>query len=133
MRVNFQAMLIWSERFSNSFSDSLAFLDSFITEIIQQHLVWRAGRNAESLRTMCAQVLSSIAQGAPSESYKLFPKLITHFILLCEDNNAVTRLYTLRCLRQCGPINYEDYKLVVKGTLLVFVCVSFVIMLLDSA
>lgn len=107
-------MLDWSNRLTKS-EENTALLRSFITEIIEPRLTWHAGRSAESIRTMCVQVLCSVGEGAPMEAYELFPDLTEYFISLCDDNNAVTRALTLRCLLKCGPIGYDNYKPLVTG------------------
>lgn len=88
----------------------LDLLTDFIKTIIEPLLIWKAGRNAESIRAMATQSLYSISCTCREEAYKLFPYLAKHFISLVEDEVAVTRAYAIRCVLNSGPFQYEDYR-----------------------
>lgn len=105
-----QAMLNWNQQLNLTHTESVKLLVEFLDEIILPCLIWRAGRNAESIRTMATQALCAIGDAAPIEANEMFPKLATHFISLSEDNIAITRVYAIRCLLKCGAVPYEDYR-----------------------
>lgn len=90
-------------------------LTSFIKTTIAPLLVWKAGRNAESIRTMATQALYSISCACAEAAYEIYPQLAKHFISLVEDDVAVTRAYALRCVLKCGPFCYEDYRQLTIG------------------
>ena len=100
-------------------NESVSTLHDFVKDVIEPSLVWHAGRNAESLRTMAIQALCSIGEGAPKEAYEIYPNFILHLLPLIDDNNAVTRAYSIRCLIKCGPVKFDDAKsLIVREYLL---------------
>lgn len=90
-------------------------LRALIDEIIVPSLIWRAGRNAESLRTIAAQCLVSMAENAEEECSHIFTGIIPHLTSLAEDNCAVTRAYAMRCLLSCGPLDFDDFKQALEG------------------
>lgn len=90
-------------------------LTSFVKTTIAPLLIWKAGRNAESIRTMATQTLYSISCACTAEVYQIYPQLAKHFIALVEDEVAVTRAYALRCVLKSGPFCYEDYRQLTIG------------------
>lgn len=96
---------------------SLDLISNFIENILEPNLVWKAGRNAESIRAMAIQVLCSIGCSCIIEVRQIFPKLAKHFNSLVEDELAITRAYAIRCMMKSGPFAYEDYRQLVIGKL----------------
>lgn len=90
-------------------------LTSFMKGTIAPLLIWKAGRNAESIRTMATQTLYSIGCACTAEVYEIYPQLAKHFIALVEDEVAVTRAYALKCILKSGPFCYEDYRQLTIG------------------
>lgn len=95
--------------------EGLDLLASFIKDILEPALVWKAGRNAESIRAMAIQALYSIGYSCTSEAQEIFPTLAKHFISLIEDELAITRAYAIRCILKSGPFSYENYRQLTIG------------------
>lgn len=94
-------------------------LTSFVTETIAPLLVWKAGRNAESIRAIATQTLYSISCACPTEVFEIHPQLAKHFIALVEDEVAITRAYALKCVLKSGPFCYADYRQLTIGMKLI--------------
>ncbi|XP_055298477.1 dynein axonemal assembly factor 5 [Sitodiplosis mosellana] len=94
----------------NMEEEALDLLTRFIKDILEPALVWKAGRNAESIRAMAIQALCSIGYSCTTEARGIFPSLAKHFISLVEDELAITRAYAIRCILKSGPFPYEDYR-----------------------
>lgn len=84
-------------------------LSLFTQEIFEPCLTWKAGRSAESIRTMATQALCAMAQGASEECNTVFPNYGIIFNALIDDSNAITRTYALRALMKSGPFATEEY------------------------
>lgn len=84
-------------------------LKLFVKEAIEPCLIWKAGRSAESVRTMATQVLNAMAQGAPEECASILPAYAVIMHSLIEDNNAITRTYALRSIMNSGPFTAKEY------------------------
>lgn len=95
--------------------NAMDFLTSFVKTTIAPLLIWKAGRNAESIRTMAIQTLYSISCACTDQVFQIYPQLGKHFIALVEDEVAVTRAYTLKCVLKSGPFCYEDYRQLTIG------------------
>lgn len=95
--------------------NAMELLTSFVKGTIAPLLIWKAGRNSESIRTMATQTLYSISCACPAEVYEIYPQLAKQFIALVEDEVAVTRAYTLKCVLKSGPFCYEDYRQLTIG------------------
>lgn len=108
-----QAFLKWNDE--NMKGKSIDLLSDFIKDIIEPLLIWKAGRNAESIRAMATQALYSIGSTCTADAQQIFPQLAKHFISLVEDELAVTRAYAIRCVLSSGPFAYEDYRLLMIG------------------
>lgn len=93
----------------------MGLLTNFIKTTIAPLMIWKAGRNAESIRTMATQTLYSISCACTAEVYEIYPQLAKHFIALVEDEVAITRAYALRCVLRSGPFRYEDYRQLTIG------------------
>jgi dynein assembly factor 5, axonemal len=84
---------------------------SCFAEIIAPHLIWHAGRTAESVRTMAAAALCSLAQGtSPESARKVVESLMVPLVSLIDDHNIATRSYTLKTLENVGPLKYEQLR-----------------------
>lgn len=81
----------------------------FMDEVIEPCLTWRAGRSAESIRTMATQALCAMTQGAPEECKSILPKYAVLLNTLIDDNNAITRTYSLRVIMMSGPFTAPEY------------------------
>lgn len=109
----FQAFLNWNHE--NMHENTKVLLKDFIENMLQPLLIWKAGRNAESIRAMATQAIYSIGCTCIEEAQRLFPKLAKHFNSLIEDDLAVTRAYAIRCVLCSGPFLYEDYRQLSMG------------------
>lgn len=75
------------------------------------HLIWHAGRTAESVRTMATAALCSLVQGTRKENAtKIVDALMVPLISLIDDNNIATRSYALQILMFVGPLKYDQLK-----------------------
>lgn len=95
--------------------EAMDILSEFIKTTIEPLLIWKAGRNAESIRAMATQALYSIGCSCTNEARKIFPNLAKHFIALVEDEVAVTRAYAIRCVLKSGPFCFQDYRQLTIG------------------
>lgn len=60
-------MMSWDKTINTDLETSSGLLRNFVEEVIQPHLVWKAGASAEGLRTLATATLCSMAQGAQKE------------------------------------------------------------------
>lgn len=104
----FQAFLNWNGEIMKE--KSMDLLDNFIKIILEPNLIWKAGRNAESVRAMATQILCSIGCSCSAEAREIFPRLAKSLVALSEDEIAVTRAYAIRCVMHSGPFSCEDYR-----------------------
>jgi dynein assembly factor 5, axonemal len=87
------------------------FSQLIFAEIIAPHLIWHAGRTAESVRTMAMAALYALVQGAPEdESRKVVESLMVPLGSLIDDQSIATRSYALRIVYYVGPLKYEQLK-----------------------
>lgn len=101
----------WSDTMSNqSFDQRAELIGIWMNDVLVPCLSWRGGRNAESIRTIAAQTLSAMVQGAPNECTVALPTHATLLNALIDDNNAITRAYSMRALMKCGPVPPESYE-----------------------
>lgn len=90
----------------------------YFKDIIAPHLIWHAGKTAESVRTMATATLCSLAQGiSESHTQKLLPSLMIPLISLIDDNHVGTRSYSLKLLLHVGTLKYEHLKLLAPAIL----------------
>lgn len=109
----FQAILKWDDANPNKQNDHN--IPSIIDDIILPHLIWKAGREAESVRAMAIQALCTFGDICSSQVQSIFPQLVTQFASLIDDNVAITRAYTIRCILKSGPFKYEGYRQMMTG------------------
>lgn len=123
MTQHFQSMLKWSDSISLEQTESDELLREFVRDIIEPTLIWKAGRNSESLRAMATTALYSMSEGIPTKC-PIFPPLATQFVSLIEDHNVITRAYAVRCMKNSSPFQFEQLKPIVYGEVVVLT-VSF--------
>uniref|UniRef100_A0A182T996 Condensin complex subunit 1 C-terminal domain-containing protein n=1 Tax=Anopheles maculatus TaxID=74869 RepID=A0A182T996_9DIPT len=106
-------MLSWNVHNQQSKDEQIIMLTTFTDDLISPHLVWTAGRSAESVRTMAAACFASMAQGVDAEVYaSLLPKYLNVLAGLIDDNCISTRAYTLKALVRLQALNFESLKLI---------------------
>lgn len=108
-------MLNWSATINLPQNESIELLRKFVTDIIQPALIWKAGRNSESLRAMATTALYSMSEGINTKC-PIFPDLASAFVSLIEDHNVVTRAYAVRCMKNSTAFPLEQLKPIVYGT-----------------
>lgn len=109
------AMINWDNTMGIGQSSKL---EKFLNKCVSLHLVWKAGSSAESTRALAVTTLCAVVQGAPSISQDILPKFAKYFPSLIEDNNIATRLYSLKCFTNFGPLDMELLKPIAYGKLL---------------
>lgn len=107
-------MLNWSTSIDLDENESNELLREFVRDIIEPTLVWKAGRNSESLRAMATTALYSMSEGIDTKC-PIFPELSTQFVSLIEDHNVITRAYAVRCMKNSSPFQLEQLKPIVYG------------------
>lgn len=100
--------------------NAMNLLSEFIKTTIEPLLIWKSGRNAESIRAMATQALYSMGCSCTYEARKIFPQLAKHFIALVEDEVAITRAYAIRCVLKSGPFDFQNYRQLSIGMLYEF-------------
>lgn len=101
-----------------AFLNCFSLFYSVSPEIIAPHLIWHAGRTAESSRTMAVAALCSLAQGTSSENAgKIVQSLIVPLVSLIDDHNVATRLYALKLFHYVGPLQYDHLKILAPALL----------------
>ncbi|KAL5275685.1 HEATR2 family protein [Megaselia abdita] len=90
-------------------------LEKFLNKCVSNHLVWKAGSSAESTRTLAVTTLCAVVQGAQSVSREILPKFANYFPSLIEENCIATRLYSLKCFVNFGPVDMELLKPIAYG------------------
>uniref|UniRef100_A0A182VRF3 Dynein assembly factor 5, axonemal n=1 Tax=Anopheles minimus TaxID=112268 RepID=A0A182VRF3_9DIPT len=107
------AMLSWNVHIHQPKEEQITMLSTFTETLIAPHLVWSAGRSAESIRTMATACLASMAQGVHSDVYmSLLPNYLNVLSGLIDDNCISTRAYTLRALVLLQALDFESLKLI---------------------
>lgn len=98
---------------------SLSYLSSSLSkDCIAPHLIWHAGRTAESVRTMATAALCSLIQGTSKENaLKIVESLMVPLVSLIDDNSIATRSYALNILNHMGSLKYEQLKIVASAFL----------------
>ncbi|XP_053661046.1 dynein axonemal assembly factor 5 [Anopheles marshallii] len=107
------AMLSWNDHNRQPKEEQISMLKTFTESLIAPHLVWSAGRSAESIRTMATACFASMAQGVQLDVYmSLLPNYLNVLAGLIDDNCISTRAYTLKALVRLQPLNFESLKLI---------------------
>ncbi|XP_054729014.1 dynein axonemal assembly factor 5 [Anastrepha obliqua] len=112
------AMLQWSETINRPLDESIQLLRTFVTSVIEPHLQWRAGANAESMRSLAMATLCSLSQGAREEAPFVLPEFVGKYLpSLLEDRAVATRLYSVKCLLNFGEVGVDQLKPIAYATL----------------
>ncbi|KAG5672460.1 hypothetical protein PVAND_002587 [Polypedilum vanderplanki] len=109
------ASLNWDKTigFLDDSNEKFLILKCFIDDCIVNHLIWQAGRTAESVRTMATAALCSLVQGTSKENaMKIVESLMVPLVSLIDDNNIGTRAYALKTFMNSGPLKYDQLKIV---------------------
>uniref|UniRef100_A0A182MDU8 TOG domain-containing protein n=1 Tax=Anopheles culicifacies TaxID=139723 RepID=A0A182MDU8_9DIPT len=107
------AMLSWKVHIQQPKAEQITMLTSFTETLIAPHLVWSAGRSAESIRTMATACFASMAQGVDPDVYmSLLPNYLSVLSGLIDDNCISTRAYTLKSLVRLQALDFESLKLI---------------------
>ncbi|XP_041766338.1 dynein assembly factor 5, axonemal [Anopheles merus] len=107
------AMLSWNVHNAQSEEDQIAMLKALTDAVIAPHLVWSAGRSAESVRAMATACFASMAQGVDTNVYmSLLPTYLNVLSGLIDDNCIATRAYSLKALVRLQALNFESLKLI---------------------
>ncbi|KAH8383317.1 hypothetical protein KR009_007982 [Drosophila setifemur] len=111
------ASLLWSETVSIEREQSTQLLGHFISEIVEPYLTWKAGTNAEAMRSLAMASLCALAQGAESEAVEVLPSLAKHMPSLLEDRNVTTRHYAIKAVVHFRGMSVEDLKPLAYATM----------------
>ncbi|XP_061386836.1 dynein axonemal assembly factor 5-like [Musca vetustissima] len=111
------AMLDWNKTIRKPLTRSCEILLEFVKVVIEPHLIWKAGANAEAMRSLATATLCAISQGAPDEARTVLPGLSKYIPSLLEDHSVSTRHYAVKCLCNFGPIPLEEMKPIAYGCL----------------
>ncbi|XP_073828508.1 dynein axonemal assembly factor 5 [Musca autumnalis] len=111
------AMLDWHKTLRRPLNRSCELLKEFLEVVIEPHLIWKAGANAEAMRSLATATLCAISQGAPEEAHCILPGLSKYIPSLLEDHSVSTRHYTIKSLCNFGPIPLEEIKPIAYGCL----------------
>lgn len=104
------AALNWSDTMRAEREQSTQLLSTFITEIVEPHLIWRAGASGEAMRSMAMATLCAVAQSAQQEARELLPSLAKHMPSLLEDRNVTTRHYAIKAMCHFQGMSVEELK-----------------------
>lgn len=109
---------ITGESSTKIFISVLSLLLPLSKDCIAPHLIWHAGRTAESVRTMATAALCSLIQGTSKENaLKIVESLMVPLVSLIDDNSIATRSYALNILNHMGSLKYEQLKIVASAFL----------------
>uniref|UniRef100_A0A6P4ECL2 Dynein assembly factor 5, axonemal n=1 Tax=Drosophila rhopaloa TaxID=1041015 RepID=A0A6P4ECL2_DRORH len=104
------ATLYWSKTMDIERERSTQMLSEFISQIVEPYLTWKAGSNAEAMRSLAMATLCALAQGAESEAMEVLPSLAKHMPSLLEDRNVTTRHYAIKAVIYFREMSVEDLK-----------------------
>lgn len=111
------AALTWSDTMRVDREQSTQLLSSFVTEIVESHLQWRAGASCEAMRSMAMATLCAVAQSAGEEAHEVLPAMAKYMPSLLEDRNATTRLYAIKAMCHFQRMSVEDFKPLAYATM----------------
>lgn len=109
------AMLDWNKTIHRAIRESSALLKEFLISVVEPHLVWKAGANAEAMRSIATATLCSASQGAAEEATQVLPYFTKYMAQLLEDQSISTRYYSIKCLYNFGEIDIEYLQLIAYG------------------
>lgn len=99
-------MLQWTETIDRQLCESTELLKTFVLSVIEPNLLWRAGANAEAMRSLAMATLCSMSQGAAQEARFVLPECVSKYVpSLLEDRSVSTRHYTVKCLFNFGEVD----------------------------
>ncbi|XP_065364531.1 dynein axonemal assembly factor 5 [Calliphora vicina] len=104
------AMLDWNSSIRRSLIESCDHLKEFVISVVEPHLIWKAGANAEAMRSLATATICSLSQGAPEEATHVLPHMAKYMPPLLEDQSISTRHYAIKCLYNFGEIDIEHLK-----------------------
>ncbi|KAI8045468.1 hypothetical protein M5D96_001649 [Drosophila gunungcola] len=111
------AALLWSKTMDIERERSTQILSHFISQIVEPYLTWKAGSNAEAMRSLAMATLCALAQGAESEAVEVLPSLAKHMPSLLEDRNVTTRHYAIKAIVYFREMSVEDLKPLAYATM----------------
>ncbi|XP_041674803.1 dynein assembly factor 5, axonemal [Drosophila eugracilis] len=111
------ATLFWSKTMNVERERSTQILSEFVSQIVEPYLTWKAGSNAEAMRSLAMATLCALAQGAESESAEVLPSLAKHMPGLLEDRNVTTRHYAIKAVVYFRDMSVEDLKPLAYATM----------------
>ncbi|XP_034486482.1 dynein assembly factor 5, axonemal-like isoform X1 [Drosophila innubila] len=111
------AALSWSETVRVEREQSTQLLSSFINEIVEPYLAWKAGASGEAMRSMAMATLCALAQGAKEEAREVLPSLAKHMPSLLEDRNVTTRHYAIKAMCYFQGMSVEELKPLAYATM----------------
>lgn len=114
------AMLDWNKTINRSLDESCNILNEFLESVVENHLSWKAGANAEAMRSLAIATLCSISQGAAKEAQVVLPKFSKYIPQLLEDQSVSSRHYAVKCLCNFGEIDIKSLKPIGYGKLIIF-------------
>ncbi|XP_014101950.2 dynein axonemal assembly factor 5 [Bactrocera oleae] len=111
-------MLHWTETINRQLCESTELLQTFVLSVIEPHLLWHAGANAEAMRSLAMATLCAMSQGAVEEARLVLPGCVGKYIpSLLEDRSVATRHYSVKCLFNFGEVDVEQLKPIAYATL----------------
>ncbi|XP_044252202.1 dynein axonemal assembly factor 5 [Drosophila takahashii] len=111
------ATLFWSKTMDVERERSTQILSEFISQIVEPYLTWKAGSNAEAMRSLAMATLCALAQGAEDEAVEVLPSLAKHMPSLLEDRNVTTRHYAIKAVIYFRQMSVEDLKPLAYATM----------------
>lgn len=111
------ATLFWSKTMNVERESSTQMLSEFVSQIVEPYLTWKAGSNAEAMRSLAMATLCALAQGAESESVEVLPSLAKYMPSLLEDRNVTTRHYAIKAIVYFREMSVEDLKPLAYATM----------------
>lgn len=109
------AMLEWNNTVRRPIDRSSDLLKEFVSSVVEPHLMWKAGANAEAMRSLATATLCSLSQGASIEACRILPGMAKYIPSLLEDQSVSTRHYAVKCLYNFGPVKLEEMKAIAYG------------------
>lgn len=109
------AMLEWNQTIRRDLAVSCDLLQEFLFDVVEPHLVWRAGANAEAMRSLATATLCAASQGATEEAKLVLPHFAKYMTPLLEDQFVATRHYAIKSLANFGEIDIEHLKPIAYG------------------
>ncbi|KAM7349380.1 dynein axonemal assembly factor 5 [Cochliomyia hominivorax] len=104
------AMLDWNKTMHKTLAESCELLKEFLITVVEPYLIWKAGANAEAMRSLAVATLCSVSQGASEEAKQVLPYFAKYMAPLLEDQFTSTRYYAIKCLCNFGEVDIEHLK-----------------------